>query len=236
MGAFIHEDMLNDIDIKMNVKSSNYTFNGYKVPRVTEILGFIDTQDLLGWANYMGLKHQKYRDIMNEASSIGTRAHNNIEKYLKGEKVVVQSTAYEGFLLWWNQITAENKVEVLGQEETLVCEYFGGTYDMLMSINGKVYLVDFKTSNHVGYKYFMQLAAYRYMLYRCKGISISGCIVLQLDKNIPGFQEYLLNFENKDEYDFIESCTRSFFSLVGTYYYVYDSKTRFTDIFNSKER
>ena len=143
METFRYEDMLDNIDVEMKVKSSSYSFNGHTVPRVTEVLGFIDTQGLLGWANYMGLKRQKYSDIMNEASSVGTRAHNNIEKYLKGEKVTVKSIAYEGFLLWWKSLKENNKVEILGQEEPLACEYFGGTYDMLMSINGKIYLVDF---------------------------------------------------------------------------------------------
>ena len=92
-----------------------------------------------------------------------------------------------------------------------------------------------KTSNHVGYKYFMQLAAYRYMLYRCKGISINGCIILQLNKETPAFQEYLLDFENPDEYAFIESCTRAFFSLVETYYFVYDTRRQFDEIFTKNK-
>ena len=38
-------------------------------------------------------------------------------------------------------------------EETITCPYFGGTYDFLVEINGRNWLIDFKTSNHIGYKY-----------------------------------------------------------------------------------
>ena len=62
----------------------------------------------------------------------------------------------------------ENKVDIIGQEESLISPYYAGTYDLLVNINGDPYLVDFKTSNHVGYKYFMQIAAYRYLLYTQK--------------------------------------------------------------------
>ena len=102
----------------------------------------------------------------------------------------------------------------------MTCEHFGGTYDLLISIDDKPYLVDFKTSNHVGYKYFMQLAAYRYLIWRKKKISLEGCLVLQFDKESPQFKEYNLTFSNPVEYEFIENCFKSFMGLVYTYYNV----------------
>ena len=229
-----HENILSNINTTIDVKRSEYMFNGHKVPRVTEILSFIDMGGLLGWANYIGLKHQKYSDVMAEASHIGTVTHSNIENYLQNKPIIADNIPYKAFLLWWDGLTKNNKVEIIGQEEQLSCEYFGGTYDMLITINGKYYLMDFKTSNHVGYKYFMQLAAYRYMIYKNKGISLNGCIVLQLNKNDISFQEYVLNFENEDEYNFIELCTQAFFSLVFTYYTTTKTQIEFENIFGKK--
>ena len=86
----------------------------------------------------------------------------------------------------------------------MVCEWFGGTYDLLLKINGCLFLVDFKTSNHVTYKYYMQLAAYSYML-KQQGIYISGVIILQLAKTSPRYNEFVLDFSNQsDKYYFEE--------------------------------
>ena len=231
-----NEDILKMIDSNpMEIRDPHYTFDGIPVPRVTEILSFIDMADLLGWANYMGLvKHRRYADIMVEASSIGTAAHSNIEKFFsedQKDEVDNDNISFQAFMKWWNKLNMAHKVSIIGQEEKLVCPYFGGTYDMLVSIDGKIYLIDFKTSNHVGYKYFLQLAAYRYMLYVNKGISINGCLVLQLSKVKPEYNEYLLDFENQEEYQFIEACTRAFFSLVYLYYNIYTVKRGFNKLF-----
>ena len=159
-----NEDILKMIDSNpMEIRDPHYTFEGIPVPRVTEILSFIDMADLLGWANYMGLvKHRRYADIMVEASNIGTAAHSNIEKFFsedQKDEVDNDNISFQAFMKWWNELNMTHKVSIIGQEEKLVCPYFGGTYDMLISIDGKIYLIDFKTSNHVGYKYFLQLAA-----------------------------------------------------------------------------
>ena len=53
---------------------------------------------------------------------------------------------------------------VIETEKQLVCPYFGGTLDCLAEIDGRIYIIDFKTSNHITYKYFLQLAAYKYMI------------------------------------------------------------------------
>ena len=89
---------------------------------------------------------------------------------------------------------------------------------MLVEINGKKYLIDFKTSNHVGYKYFLQLAAYRYILRTEHNIEIDGCIVLQLDKKTSSFKEFVLDFSNIEHFAYINNCERAFLSLVYAYF------------------
>ena len=100
-----------------------------------------------------------------------------------------------------------------------------------MNIGGKIYLVDFKTSNHVTYKYFLQLAAYRFMLRVVEGINVDGVIVLQLDKAEPGFNEYLLNFDNLEHLNFIEQCERTFLSLVYGFVNIRYTEMLFNQIF-----
>lgn len=208
-----------------------HTYKGIPVPSVTQILSKCIHEDyIVNWANYLGFKRIKYKDELNRAAEVGTIGHNAIEHFLK-DGSVSDNIPYLGFKLWWDIITSSNNVEVLGIEEEMSLPYCGGTYDLLLSINGLPFLVDLKTSNHISYKYFIQLAAYRHMLYKTNGINLNGCIVLQVNKNEPGFNEYLLDFSNISHYQFIEHCTVTFLNLALSYYNIYKAESLYKQIF-----
>ena len=225
------EDLLVDLEPAC-IKSARYENNGKNIPSVTELLSFIDSAGLINWANRIGRQGIDNQQILRTAAKFGTNTHSAIEKYLKGEEPFVDNSAFKAFQQWWEGLTSANKVEILGQEEPLVSDYFAGTYDLLVSINDKPYLVDFKTSNSVGYKYFMQIAAYRYLLFIKKNINIQGAIVLKLSKGPkPKFQEFALDFDNPEHYCFIENCLRSFMGVVYTYHNAENCKEKFNTIF-----
>lgn len=219
------------------------TFSKYGVPRVTEILSAMLHEDfLMTWANNIGLyKHQKYKDVLNTSADIGSSVHEAIENHVSGKGIFDQSKypddtrrgivmAFNSFLEWWDIILKQN-YKVLMQEHTLVCKYFGGTLDLLMEINGKIYIVDFKTSNHPSYKYFLQLAAYRYILMNEYNINPDGCLILMLDKSKCHFTELLLDFGNEEHLAYIEQCQETFLSLVYAYYNRGIATQMYTDIF-----
>lgn len=214
---FNAELLLNDITTFDKGKKARYHINGRGIPSVTELLSFIDSEGLIGWANRIGRQGLDNREVANKAAEFGTMVHESIEKYLKG-KETTDNVCLDAFKEWWTGINSCHRIRILGQEKSLICEYFAGTYDLLITIDDKPYLIDFKTSNHVGYKYFMQLAAYRYLLYTQKNINIEGCIVLQFDKSEPKYREFNLNFSDPYDYEFIENCHRAFMGLVYTYY------------------
>ena len=211
------ELLLNDLE-QIDLSKSRYTYKGKGIPSVTELLSFVDNQGLIDWANMIGRKGINNKHVLQRAAQFGTNTHSAIENYLKGNDVFTDNSSFKAFLNWWKKLNDENKIKVIGQEESLICPYFAGTYDLLISIDDKPYLIDFKTSNHVGYKYFMQLAAYRYLLYTQKNINIEGCIILQFDKQEAKYREYSLIFSDVHDYEFIENCHRAFFGLVYTYY------------------
>ena len=216
---FKPESLLNDITVFDKGKKARYHINGRGIPSVTELLSFIDNEGLISWANRVGRQGQDNKEIASKAAEFGTMVHESIEMYLKKkQELICDNVCLDAFKEWWSNINSCHRVKVLGQEQSLICEYFAGTYDLLISIDDKPYLIDFKTSNHVGYKYFMQLAAYRYLLYTRKNINIEGCIVLQFDKKESRFREFNLNFSDPYDYEFIENCNRAFFGLVYTYY------------------
>ena len=239
---------LNNIETLPKIESDRYFFQGKSVPRVTEILSKMIHEDaLMNWANYLGLfKRIKLKDELNKACTIGTYSHDSIEQYIKhdlfnkedlrkdlSDENMINSiyNCVESFKLWWNDINKQNKIKILGIENKLICPWYGGTYDLLIQIGefGN-YLVDFKTSNHIGYKYFLQLAAYKYILEN-QNIKLSGVLILQVDKNNPSYEEYALNFNILRHNQFIKECENTFFSLVYAYYNITNVENQFNKIF-----
>lgn len=230
-------DALNSINFNINQNKKSevyYLEENNPVPRVTEILSkMIHSDTLMYWANSLGFKGLKYKTVLDNAAKIGTAAHLSIEKFLKEKIPSINNIPFLGFMSWYNMITEDMKlpINILFIEERLTCKWFGGTLDALMKIGDKVYLIDFKTSNHVTFKYFLQLAAYRFMLKQKKNINIDGVIVLQLNKLNIGFNEYLLDFSIIDHLSFINHCEETFLSLVYAYYNIEWSELLYKNIF-----
>lgn len=226
---------LNNLDYNLNVKSNEYyNSRGINVPRVTEILSsMIHNDALMYWANSLGFKGLKYKTVLNESAKYGTLAHKTIEIFLKEKIKSEDNIPFLGFLLWYNILTQDLKlnIDTIYIEHRMVCDWFGGTLDALFNIGGKLYLIDFKTSNHVTYTYFLQLSAYRFMLKNEENIDIDGVIVIQLNKEEPGFNEFLLDFSIQEHRIFIDKCENAFLSLVYSYYNIESVKSDFNRIF-----
>ena len=235
------EKEMNSIFIDIN--DSPYEYEGIKVPRVTHILSEMIHEDyLMDWANYVGrYKRQNHNDIRDHSAYIGTNVHSAIEKYTSMNFVdlfddidsvsdrLKMKNAFYSFKQWWDIISLHN-YDIIFQEQPLVCEYYGGTLDMLLSIDGLVYLVDFKTSNHFNYKYHLQTAAYRRILYFQYGIIVDGIIILKLSKDQVFFEEQLLDLRNYSILEYINQCERTFTSLVYAYYNRKIVERKFNDL------
>lgn len=219
---------MNPYNVKIGPNSSDYRYNGKVVPRVTTILSdMLHEEALMGWANYMGLQNIKHTSIQKESTEIGTKVHEAIENFVKtGHKETFYGqvnapkkiNAFVSFLKWWTIISNNNNVHILMIEQNLICEYYGGTLDMLIEINGKVYLVDFKTSKKFIYKHHLQLAAYRRLLYSECNITIDGAIILRLSKDEDAFQEQLIYLWDYNHLMYMNQCDECFLSLVYAFY------------------
>lgn len=211
------------------MEGERYQYQGYNLPRVTEILSSMLHEDfLMIWANNIGLyKRKKYKDELEQAATKGAYVHDAIEEYIQNNKELDLDTviagyrtevsyAYGSFKAWWD-IISRQKIRIILQEYKLICPWFGGTLDLLVEINGCVYLLDFKTSNHPSYKYFLQLAAYRYILREFYGIEIYGCGVIKLNKKAIEFEEFIIDKSNPEYEEFMNLCERTFLSLVYAY-------------------
>lgn len=226
------EQILLNTELVYSGSSTYVSKNGIIVPRVTEILSKMMHDDrLMYWANSLGFKGIRYKEALNKAANLGTAAHSAIELFLKQKIKTEDNIPFLGFLSWYDIVSDTHSINPIYIEHSLVCDLFGGTLDALLDIGGNLYLIDFKTSNHVRMSYFLQLAAYRYMLKKTENIDIDGIVVLQLDKDTPGFNEYILNFKNYEHKAFIDHCELTFLSLVYAFYNVQKSDNIFNILF-----
>lgn len=229
----IYDDYNVDRCTKLNMEllESPYSYKGKFVPRVTTIIADMLAEEyLITWANSVGLyQHKKHTYYRDKATNIGSHVHEAIEDYIQNRNLpdfndIIDYTdrkkaynSFNGFMKWW-RIIERNNYKILMEEAPLVTSYCGGTLDLLMKINGKIYLIDFKTSSQLSFKHFVQLAAYRRMLYDTYGIIIDGTILLKLDKNTGEFEEEVLNFSNHKDLEFINQCDQLFVSILYGYY------------------
>lgn len=228
-------EMIDDIILQMIenradiiIDSQKYSYDNAYVPRVTEVLSLINEDYLIRWANAIGLRHKNYDTELNRAATIGTFVHDFSDCIMRGENVdlsvvdrSIVNNVYNGitcFKNWWESLNKNYKVEIIFIEKELICKYFGGTCDVLLKINDKIYLGDFKTSNHIGYKYYMQLAAYRYILLVEHGINIDGTFILQLSKFNSIYKDYILDLHNNEHNMFLLNAFNTFSSTVMTYF------------------
>lgn len=226
-------------DINLDIEEPKYFFNEKPVPRVTSIISSIlDKPYLIEWANKLGLKNKKYKTVLNKAAEYGTLTHEQIEQFLKTgaypeEGLVTNS--FHSFINWYNKVAEFNELMLVLSEQTLVNEYYGGTLDVIMPINGYEYIIDFKTSNNVDYGYFIQLAAY-YKLLSDTGYDVSnikGVIILQLNKFNNNFTEHILILDPNNQnnnIEFFNHCMETFDAMVKAYYMIENVKSEYNSL------
>lgn len=222
-------------NIQINRKSYIYkNSKGVEVPRVTEILStMIHSDAIVQWANSLGFRHMSYKETLEKAANIGTITHEAIENFYKnGEKS--DAVSFLAFLSWYESVSENHTITSILLEEPLTCEYYGGTCDAVIDIDGRKYLVDYKTSNHITFKYALQLGAYIYMLYIEKGIILDGTIILQLNKHEPVFNEYMLDFSYMPHKEYMDFCIETFHYLVNGFYRIKYCEQQFKHFFTGR--
>ena len=128
-----------------------------------------DTSGLIHWAWKLGMEGQDYRKVRDKAADIGTVAHFMIECFLHNHEpdlaefssadIEKANIAFGNFRKWWD----EEGFTVIEPEVQLVSEdyLFGGTIDApSRDRDGKIVLLDWKTSKAIVGAHKVQLAGY----------------------------------------------------------------------------
>jgi hypothetical protein len=174
--------------------------SGKRLKSVTTIingcLGF-NKGALIGWNLKLVDQGLNPRAELKKAGRIGTLAHIMIEEFIKGGSVCLDEynpseisqakNSYYGFYEWF----VDNNVTFHETELKLVSEeyQFGGTFDAICEVNGKLVICDWKTSTGVYDEFLIQLGAYRQLIQENLDHKIKGAILLRLDKEEKGVYE-----------------------------------------------
>ena len=101
-----------------------------------------------------------------------------------------------------NWISTEQKIY---HHSDIVAERFAGTVDAVAEIDGREYVIDFKTSKKIYKPYHLQVAAYAKAIERMYETKPWG-LILRLDKETGKFQEKVFNPE--PHYEAFDLCLK----------------------------
>ena len=165
--------------------------NGKKVPSVTTILDKTKSPEsreaLANWKKRVG--EQQAQQITTEAANRGTRMHSYLETYVMMDDLKPLPSNPFAHPSWF--MAAEIILKGLGQVDEFwgveVPVYYSGLYagttDCVGLWNGKPAIIDFKQSNKVKKRewiedYFLQLAAYALAHDEMTGTEINQGVIL----------------------------------------------------------
>ena len=107
-------------------------------------------------------------------------------------------------------------LKYLHENESLltVAAWNAGKLDAVVSINDKIFIVDFKTSKKIYKHYHLQVAAYAAAFRKSKSVNRMGYIeempvdgmILRLDKKTGKFQEKAFSLSNRNHFNIFKNC------------------------------
>lgn len=168
--------------------SRYYRRNANYYPSVTYVLSMYPKGKFFeDWLKKVGYASEY---IVKKAAEEGTQTHEMIEEYLEGKEMNFLSPAgypqynpdvwqmFLRFVDFWetyNPKLIESEVHLFSDELRVA-----GTCDMLCEIDEKLWLIDFKTSNHVQTTYELQTAVYGQCYKECYGKEVDNYGILWL--------------------------------------------------------
>jgi hypothetical protein len=147
-------------DLNSFMEANGYEIEGIWYPRVTSIVSIKSKPALIHF--YASLPDYKTgQTITQKSAEEGTLLHETIESILRKEPVIIPEAvkpAVTAFLDFYNQ----NELIAYKIEERVVSKkhHYAGTMDVLAELNGKLGVLDIKTSMAIYRDYSIQTSAY----------------------------------------------------------------------------
>lgn len=217
---------------------TTYKFNDvFPVPRVTEILKHALVNPFIEeWRIKVG-KEEAER-VSKVAKEIGLAVHNLIEYYLINRKPIPDymfkikleyesevKTCFANFLRWEKSLNNNGYFieQIIAIEVPVITPYFGGTIDCIAKINGKIYIIDFKTSKSISQDYLYQLSAYYWganngYIIGHPDLHIDGIGVVRISKTGNSFEDVFFNEHIPYQREIINKYVCGFASILTVFY------------------
>ena len=157
--------------------SRYYRRNGKYYPSITYVLSYYPKGKFFeDWLKKVGYSADY---IVQKAGQDGTQVHEMIEEYLNGNKLDFLAAQFQPkyhpdvwqmflrFVDFWekhNPTLIETEVHLFSDDLKVA-----GTCDMVCEIDGEMWVIDFKTSNHLQTTYDLQAAVYGKCYEECFG-------------------------------------------------------------------
>lgn len=164
-----------------NGKRHYYTDEG-SFPSITTILGHLEKDWLKEWVKRVG--EIEAARISKRAADNGTKIHLYAEKYLKNEIIEISSIIdVKNFKSMKAQLDLINNIRLQESSMYSLPLKIAGTVDCIADYDGKLSVIDFKTSRSDKMKeqiddYFIQCAAYAHMYKYLYKENINNLVVL----------------------------------------------------------
>ena len=188
------------------------TPSGRAYPSVTTVTGLHSAKGIMEWRKRVG--EAEANRISGRASARGTRIHNYCESYLLGESTEPDMFDAEMFNSIKPLLDQVNNIHAL--EDPLYSDHLqvAGTVDCIAEFQGKLSVIDFKTSSKPKdrddiHNYFMQTAAYAVAFEERTGIPIGRLVIIMAVDNddprwfiekrdnwIGGFKKLRMDYRN----------------------------------------
>ena len=198
-----------------------------EVPSVTTILKVMNKPGIANWANSLGWKRQSYNKVLEEKADHGTFVHELFHEYMfkEGKKfdisqpgiIELMKKYIEGFKYFEEQVN----LKPIWGEKSFSCDLYGGTIDLLCEIDGKLTILDFKTSKKFYSSHFIQLGAYIQLL-EYNNIKVEQVGIAKVNEN--GIDLKVKSIDEMDDY------VDLFNSLMNTFYMVYELNKEWGDM------
>jgi len=189
------------------------TPSGKAYPSVTTVTGLLKKAAIMEWRKRVG--EAEANRISSTAARRGTRIHQLCEDYLNNQHVEPDIFDQE----MWNKFSPllKNINNIHALETPLYSDHLevAGTVDCIAEYEGKVSVIDFKTSKRIKSKddindYFMQCSAYAVAFEERTKLPVSRLVILMAvddedplifiekrDTWVSGFKKLRLDYKNK---------------------------------------
>ena len=161
------------------------------LPSITTVLSRLSRKGIAEWRARVG--NEVANRISGVASSRGTRIHKVCENYINNQQLDIRSPFDKEMFLSMKPLLDGFIGKVYGQEIPLYSKHLGiaGRVDLISEWNGKLAVIDFKTSNKPKKReyinrYFYQCTAYCIMFEELTRIPVDRfVVVIGVDQDEP---------------------------------------------------